>query len=69
MSGEDQDSDWRDDEEAKRLADDVLRRLLNTPPKPQADMRLGTARGRKKADAGQASPAAPSGASDADGAA
>jgi hypothetical protein len=41
MSGEDQESDWRSDEEAKRLADDVLRRLLNTPPKPQADMKLG----------------------------
>jgi hypothetical protein len=29
--------DQRSDEEAQRLADDVLRRMLNTPPKRQKD--------------------------------
>jgi hypothetical protein len=40
------DSDWRDPAEAARLRDATLRRMLNTPPKPQNEMKLGK-RGRR----------------------
>jgi hypothetical protein len=31
MSGEPDEAYWRNDEEAKRLADEAMRRILNTP--------------------------------------
>jgi hypothetical protein len=37
MSGTVDDSDQRSNEETERLADDALRRMLNTPPKRQKD--------------------------------
>jgi hypothetical protein len=48
----DDDPDWRSDEEASRLRDEVMMRLLKMPPKPEE--RLGRKPRRAKKWAAQA---------------
>ena len=47
-----QDDQFSDDETAKRR-DEVLKRMLNTPPKPRATRPQSRVRNRKKADEDQ----------------
>lgn len=37
------------EQETKRRRNAVIKRMLNTPPKPHSEMRLGKATGKKKA--------------------
>jgi hypothetical protein len=39
------------DEEAMRRTDEVLKRMLNTPPKKHEDMKLGKAKAKPRAAA------------------
>lgn len=42
------------DEEAARRRDELLRRLMRMPPKPQSEMKLGKPRGKGKSHPSEA---------------
>jgi hypothetical protein len=55
MSDPNDDPEWRSDEEASRLRDKALARLLKTPPKPEERLKRSGARAERQ-HSGPASP-------------